>query len=226
MIYPFLSMFSVLLRVSFLKTLIFNFRYFSFSQALKFPVLVARNMRLRNLKGKVEIKGGVKTAGIRLGFGNMGHFDARDERGIWDNRGIVVFHSTAYLGLGTRISVNPNAVLTLGSAFSITAKSTILVEKEVTFGSDCLLSWDILVMDTDFHPIYDNAGKQINHPRSIVIGDHVWIGCQSLILKGTEIASGSVVGAQSKVSGSHTTPNSVYAGEPLKVLRSDIRWGH
>lgn len=219
-------MISVLLRVSFWKTLRFNFRYFSFSEAMRLPVLVARNVRLRNLKGEVEIIGVKKTAGIRLGFGDMGHFDARDQRGIWDNRGKVVFNSTAYLGLGTRISVNPNAILKLGMNFNITAKSTLLVEKEMTFGDGCLLSWDILVMDTDFHPIYSAKGNLLNPASAVRVGDNVWIGCQALILKGSMIPSGSVIGARAKVSGFLATENTVYAGEPLKEVRNDIRWGY
>lgn len=219
-------MIPVLLRVSLCKTLRFNFRYFSFSTALRFPVIVARNMRLRELKGEVEIKGEIKTGGIRLGYGKMGHFDARDQRGIWDNRGKVIFHSTAYLGLGTRISVNPNAVLNLGQGFNITAKSTLLVEKEISFGKGCLLSWDILVMDTDFHPIYSAKGNLLNPASAVRVGDNVWIGCQALILKGSMIPSGSVIGARAKVSGFLATENTVYAGEPLKEVRNDIRWGY
>ena len=219
-------MISTLLRISWCKTIRFNFRYFDLETAFKFPVLVARNMRIRSLKGKVDLLGTIKPGIIRLGFGDMGHFDARDVRGIWDNRGIVSFEGAAYLGLGTCISVNPSAKLKLGEEFNITAKSTILVEKEISFGKGCLLSWDILVMDTDFHPIYDKDGVHLNAPKAVVVEDNVWVGCQSLILKGAIVPSGAIIGAGSKVSGPLSTPNSVYVGEPLKVVRSEVRWGY
>lgn len=39
-------------------------------------------------------------------------------------------------------------------------------------------------MDTDFHKIKNEDGVQINTNSPVLIGDHVWIGCRALILKG------------------------------------------
>ncbi len=217
---------SKILKVSIWKTVCFNFFYFPFLTAIKFPVLIARNFRLKQLQGIVELPVKFRTAGIRLGFGDMGHFDTRTQRGIWQNNGVVKFKGDAFIGLGSCISVNSNGVLEMGANFNITAKSTILVHKNVSIGNDCLLSWDILIMDTDFHPIFDQDDQIINASKEVRIGHHVWIGCQSLILKGSLIANGCVIGAGSKISGHLNTENSIYAGEPLVVKRSDIRWGN
>ena len=65
-----------------------------------------------------------------------------------------------------------------------TAETSIVAFTEIRFGNNCLLSWDILVMDTDFHKLKDEFGNIINKPRPIIIGDRIWIGCRCLILKG------------------------------------------
>lgn len=53
-------------------------------------------------------------------------------------------------------------------------------------------------MYNDFHKIYKND-KVINENKRVIIGNDVWIGCRSTILKGSEIASNSVIAAASIV---------------------------
>ena len=50
--------------------------------------------------------------------------------------------------------------------------------KSINFGDDNLLSWDILMMDTDFHKIISSDGEERNKPSAIDVGNHVWIGCR------------------------------------------------
>ncbi|WP_442945325.1 acyltransferase [Nocardioides sp. CCNWLW216] len=54
---------------------------------------------------------------------------------------------------------------------------------------------------------------------SIEIGDHVWIGANSVILPGTSIGPGCVVGAGSIVRGKFE-PNSLIAGVPARFVRA------
>ena len=58
-----------------LKTIYFNFHYFSFKTAVKLPVFISANSNILNLKGKIEIKGEIKTGMIELGYGHLGNFD-------------------------------------------------------------------------------------------------------------------------------------------------------
>lgn len=95
--------------------------------------------------------------------------------------------------------------------------------RSLVIGKDCMFSHDIDLRTTDSHSILMD-GKRINCAKDITIGNHVWIGLQSLILKGANIPDGCVIGARSIVGSSEMEPNSLYAGAPAKLINRDITW--
>lgn len=58
--------------------------------------------------------------------------------------------------------------------------------------------------------------------QNILIGDHVWVGQNALILKGTHIGSGSIIGAASVVSHKTVGSNCAAVGNPTKVIKSGV----
>ena len=97
--------------------------------------------------------------------------------------------------------------------------------KCINVGEGCMFSHDISVRTTDSHPIFDADGKRINEAKEINIGNKVWIGFQSLILKGASIPDGCIVGARSVVTASMDCfSNSLIAGHPAKVIRENVSW--
>ena len=90
-------------------------------------------------------------------------------------------------------------------------------------GNNSIISWDCLILDTDFHRIYKD-GNIINENKLIEIGNHVWIGAKSTIFKGTKIADGSVIGAGSFCTGLLSDEKSIYAGQPAKLIKKNINW--
>ena len=94
----------------------------------------------------------------------------------------------------------------------------------INIGNDCMFSHDIYVRTTDSHSIIkDNV--RINLAKSITIGNHVWIGMQTLILKGANIPDGCIIGARSIISSSiMKNKNSIYVGHPSKLIKKDIAW--
>ena len=219
----------LLSKISFTKTILFNFYYFNLSTAFKFPVLIARNIVIRSLKGKVEIKNGVSFSMIRIGFGDIAIFDASKHKGIWRVEGTVTFNGSALLGHGTRISIEKNGNIIFGRNNIVTAESTIVSTNSVSFGDNCLVSWKVMILDDDFHFVDEYKGDIKNElPRSkpISIGNDVWIGCNSTILKGSIIPDNSIIGAQSLINGRFQEPNCVIAGNPAKIVKQNIKWRH
>ena len=233
------------------KTLCFNLHYFPLKTALKLPVVVSHRTYLRELHGKVELPEKVETAMVKIGFGDVGHYDRKRSRGIWQVSGTVTFGGKASIGHGSKISVRGH--LSFGADFNMTAESTIVCAKEIRFGRDCLLSWDILVMDTDEHPIFHGheterretrdtgtvsfpevprpasnnmENERLNPDKAIHVGDHVWIGCKCVLLKGVVVPSNTVVAAGTLLTSSITGEHQVIGGNPPTVLKHDIHWEH
>lgn len=97
--------------------------------------------------------------------------------------------------------------------------------KTILIGDDCMFSHDIAFRTTDSHSIIDAHGKRQNKAKDIVIGKHVWIGLECLILKGCTIPDNCIVGAKSLVSASlEIKENSIVAGNPARVIKENINW--
>lgn len=195
-----------------------NFTYLSPAQAFRFPILVSRHLKIRKAKGILKV-GNIKPACIMLGFDNIGIFDNKKSRSIWElgQGSLLEFKGKAKIGNGFKISMS-GGKLTIGSQFISPGECSIICNHNIQIGNDCLISWDTLIMDTDFHRIYENK-KCINPPKGIMIGKNVWIGCRSTLLKGCSIPDGSIIAAGSIVTKTLTEINSIYGGNPIRELK-------
>lgn len=204
------------------KSLYFNLRYFGV-EGLKFPILLSHRVLLLEVEGKIELNK-IKPGIILIGFPGVGIFDWKYSRSIWQNKGKIIFKGKASLGQGTKISVSENGELKFGNNFIITAESQIICFKKISFGNNCLISWDNLIMDTDFHKIYNNYKKRTNNDEDIVVGNNVWIGCKNTILKGVVISNMTVIGSNSLISKKYEKENIIIGGNPARVLKENITW--
>ena len=110
------------------------------------------------------------------------------------------------------------AKVKIGDNTFINRDSNIFCKDLVSIGNRCAISWDVTIMDNDFHYIGAN-----DNSKPIYIGDNVWIGCHSLILKGVHIGDGAVIAAGSVVT--KDVPScSVVGGNPAKVIKTDVHW--
>ncbi len=206
-----------------LKTIIFNFNYFPFQKAIKFPVLVSRNTYFKRLRGVVKIESSVRFGMIKIGYNNCHIFDKKRSRTIWRVDGNINFKGVANIGHGSKINLGKKGIITIGENFTINAESTLKIDNELTIGKDVLISWDVLIMDSDFHDIYQE-GKIINPSKPILISDKVWVGCRNLILKGAHIKENSVIGANSLVNNELQMSNAAYVGTPAQLVKEGISW--
>lgn len=125
------------------------------------------------------------------------------------------------------LSINHNSTLYIDKNNYFNGNIHIILSEEsnLIIGKNSLFSFGIWLRTADPHLIYDNKTKfRINKSKSIYIGDHVWIGQNALLLKGTNIDSGSIVGAASVISGKKIKNNSIYGGNPAKLLKKNIFW--
>lgn len=125
------------------------------------------------------------------------------------------------VGYGSYIHVGNNATLRIGNSF-INREVKIVCNKEITIGDGCVIAMGTVIRDNDGgnHQIL-TEGYQNQKP--VMIGDHVWIGENSMILKGVTIGEGAVVAASSLVT-KNVPPHCLVAGSPAKVLRENVNW--
>lgn len=208
-----------------LKTIYFNFKYLPIKKAIKFPILISKYTYLKKVSGRIDIiNDNIYTGMIRIGKEGVGIFDEKKSRSIWEVSGKVVFEGKCIIGQGGKISVGKDGQLTFGENFVMTAESSIVCTKMISFGINCLMSWDILIMDTDFHKIKNKNGEIINPTQDVTIGNNVWIGCRATILKGSEIPNDCVIGANTLLNKPLNQSNTVYAGSPIRIAKENITW--
>lgn len=136
-----------------------------------------------------------------------------------------IFEGRCSLGHGTKPAVDNDDLLSFGEKTCVTAETAICCSREVTIGHGTLISWDVLIMDSDFHRIEGRTGERLNDDAPVVVGDRVWLGCRATVLKGAKIASGSIIAAGSIVTATTTAePNALLAGIPARPLRHDMMW--
>lgn len=126
------------------------------------------------------------------------------------------------LGFGVNLIVNDFAKISIGDNTYFAGDCKIYASEEIRVGSDCAIAWGLTLIDTDFHSVkIDNKERKNSAP--IKIGNHVWIGANCSILKGVTIGEHSVIAAGSIIT-SDIPPGSVAAGNPAKVIKSNISW--
>lgn len=97
---------------------------------------------------------------------------------------------------------------------------------KIIIGQGSLLSNNIEIHNTDYHGIYNLMGERINPEKDITIGKSVWVGFGSKILKGTHLSDYSIVGCGSLVSGNFAEKCVIIAGNPARVIKSEVFWNH
>jgi len=210
-------------NVSLFKTLWLNVHCFGWRRGWRLPVFVYRHTLVERVKkSAVVVEGPLQTGMIRIGQRIQTTIAPRQTT-VLNLYGRVVFAGSAVIGNGTALMVEDNACLRLGRNFTVTGRSTICCKTSVTFGDDCLLSWDVQVMDDDHHELIASDGARLNAPQPIVLGRHVWVCSRVSLLKGTCLPDDCIVAAGSTVS-RRVEESGCLVGDRGKVIRRNIQW--
>lgn len=206
------------------KSLYFNLKVLPFWQACKLPILIKYNTHITSSSGRIIILDNIRFNMISIGFGNVGIFNKKYSPSIIELKGKIQIKNNCHFGHGCKISVGPNGILTIKENFSNTAEGTIICFDKINIGNNCLMSWNTLIMDTDFHETIDLNDNIIN-PKSlpITINDNVWICNRAIVLKGSYIPDGCIIGTNSLVNKKFTQENCLLAGNPSKIKKTNIK---
>lgn len=126
------------------------------------------------------------------------------------------------------VTRSPDAKIKIGNNVGISG-ATIYARNSIEIGDHTCIGGNCKILDNDFHPIETeerinllndkNGGDSRSIPsKPIKIGKNCFIGCNTIILKGTVLGDNCVVGAGAVVSGQFEE-NCVIAGNPGKVIK-------
>jgi acetyltransferase-like isoleucine patch superfamily enzyme len=121
----------------------------------------------------------------------------------------------------------------IGDYCYIGTNTNIWSAKNITIGNRVLIAHNCNIFDNDTHPINPAKRhehfKQIiskGHPRQlflneadVIIEDDVWIGANSIILKGVTIGKGAIISAGSVVT-RNVESYAIVAGNPAHFLKN------
>jgi acetyltransferase-like isoleucine patch superfamily enzyme len=171
---------------------------------------VDRRRRLGGIRGHLLgllLRLRLPRAGILVVMGGW-HLPEVDDRG-----GRIEVGDCAFFP-GVRLECWRGARILIGDGTYLNRNTEIVAARSVRIGRDCKIGRDVLVMDTDQHPLPGRALAV----EPVVIEDRVWVGARAIILKGVTIGHDAVVGAGAIVT-RDVPPNAVVAGQPAHVLR-------
>lgn len=91
--------------------------------------------------------------------------------------------------------------LVIGNNVGISG-ATLYAKQSISIGDNCLLGANVKIYDNDFHP--SDPQERLKNPNNgkskpVVIGNNVFIGANSMVLKGVTIGDNAVIAAGSVV---------------------------
>ena len=145
---------------------------------------------------------------------------ARQQTRIWLEKGAVLnVMGTFNVGADSYIRIWKDSKLIIKNGF-FNEHVQLTVGNIVEIGDGCAIGRDVVIRSYNGHTI---VSEDYNVAKSIIIGEHVWIGQGATILKGVKIGNGAIVAANAVVT--RDVPlHSVVGGNPAKVIRDNVEW--
>lgn len=164
------------------------------------------------------------TSIVVFGWCNMSK--SRMETSLWMGRNAQVTwggknNGQISVGCGSYIQVGNNATLHIGNSF-INREVKIICNKSITIGDGCIIAMGTVIRDNDGGDHKILADGYVN-AKPVVIGNHVWLGENVMVLKGVTIGEGAIVAAASLVT-KDVPPHTLVAGSPARVIRENVEW--
>lgn len=145
---------------------------------------------------------------------------------ISGNNNEVILGENSYVS-GAELWVADNqCILSIGENTFVGHHSHLACTEDgsrLMVGNDGMISSYVQIRTGDSHNIYDMEGNRINKAKSVIIGDHCWIGEGAKVLKGVTLEGNNIVSAGAIITKSFGK-NTLIGGIPGKVLKENVLW--
>ncbi|MFR9502506.1 MAG: acyltransferase [Rikenellaceae bacterium] len=213
-------------KINISKTILANFAFLPYSQAIKLPILIYGPCKFGGLKGKIEFDEPIKRGLLTIGLSDP--VRSQFSKSYISINGTLKVEGNLTLRRGINMSIANNSTFVVGNNVFISDNCTIISFEKITIGKGTVVGNNTVVMDSDFHSIINTNNGCVNpSKKSIVIGENNWLGGWCTVKKGTVTPKGTIIaGPYSMVSKDYTDKipeYSLIAGSPAKLLVSGMR---
>jgi acetyltransferase-like isoleucine patch superfamily enzyme len=228
---------SIILKIKRRENKFYDFLYRAAKQILRFnfPVIKTIHLPLYYLSTWVKIS---VNYSIHI-FWSIPLFKSRCEKvgkGLQLPDGIPLVAGHLKLFIGDNVTIMRTTIgaskifdepkLIIGNNSTIGYGTVISVAKEITIGDNCSIGPHCIIMDSDDHPISPQKrlmqmGVEEKDVRPVFIGNNVWIGAYSAVLRGVTIGDNSIIGTHSVVT-RDVPENCIALGFPARPTIRDI----
>lgn len=142
------------------------------------------------------------------------------------NNSIVYLSSTLNSQYSFNLVIYNESTFFIGREANMSSPININIQENqnVIIGTEVTISSGVNIRTADIYPIYDIESKQrINFSKSVLIGDHVWLGHLAYISRGAKIGSGAIVGNDCFVPHNAVVYSNTYVlGNPAKSFNNNV----
>lgn len=220
----------IIFQIAIIKTIYYNFKLFKISDAIRFPLIIGKKTKVNLKRGDLSIKSNIRLGMISFGIGgskDLYYFESHKNFLGVNNGGKIIFRGKAHFAIHTSCFASGGTIV-FGDRFSSNVGCKISAVNRIEFGRECLLGGKVVVRDSDGHMVFDltQSGERNYHSvnKPVVIGNHVWIGNESVLLKGVTIGDGCIVAYGSIIPKSILLKNCIIGGVPGKILKKNVSW--
>lgn len=208
---------------NFIKSLYFNFRYLPFRQAVYMPVWITTNFRIYGLKrGQLILHQPYRKS---VFLGDCGSPGLQEMKGglYFTKNTKLILHGFTVISQGSVLRMDEGSSIELGKRFYCNKNCYFRASRNIAFGDDCLLGWNVQINTSDGHAIIHNGEQSISES-PVTIGKHVWITSNTILTKGVSVADGCIIAQGAVVTKSIEERNCLIGGVPAKIISKNIEW--
>jgi acetyltransferase-like isoleucine patch superfamily enzyme len=142
---------------------------------------------------------------------------------LGDDLHLVSETKRSFITLFSKIQLTAygDGIISLGDRVALNG-TVITSKKSISIGSGTMVAPNVIIVDSDFHQAWPPETRFISDTsaldKEVKIGCNVWIGMNTLVLKGSSIGDNSIIGAGSTVTG-EIPPNCIAAGNPAIPIK-------
>ncbi len=194
------------------------------------PIAIGRYTTVKIKRGGIQINSSLNPFIILFSIGgSQDLYDYQFKKSYLEiKERTVIFNGPACFAPHCSLFVS-NSKLVFGEKFSCNNGCRFSAIVGIEFGNNCLLGGNIVIRDSDGHSVYevDSDGNERNvheNKKPVRIGNHVWIGSEGYILKGTKIPDDTIVAYGSLCTKAFDGGNQIIAGVPAKIIKNKVNW--